>query len=397
MSQPVNIHVPTPCHESWAAMKPEQQGRFCSSCSKTVVDFSSMSDRQLFEYFRNYSGGACGRFSNDQLNRDITARKPQRTGWFKYVMSVLLPAMLLTSRSQAQGEVVKKKSNKECTVKNAPWKITNMTLGNLESPQMKPQSLEFTKKPIALTPEMYTTGDTIILPKVAIEDYILGGMALTSEKTVFHITGMVKDQEGNPVPFVTIMAKGSLFQTLADKNGKFKLKGRFTGPVTLIASAVNYEAKEQAIDPNKKNNLVILNRASLEDTLLGPVIVEPEKKKKKIIHNLASKIVDSVRKLSFSTAPLITPDDAKKNSFIVYPNPVTAGTLVRATLQVKGAHWIQVLDVNGMMMQEEKINAQTENSALAFYLYKNILPGYYTLLLTDEKRKKIGVQKLIVQ
>jgi hypothetical protein len=45
MSRSVQINIPKPCHENWHSMTPKEQGRFCGSCDKIVVDFSKMSDR----------------------------------------------------------------------------------------------------------------------------------------------------------------------------------------------------------------------------------------------------------------------------------------------------------------------------------------------------------------
>lgn len=60
--------IPKPCHENWGAMTPDEQGRFCSLCSKTVVDFTEMSNSDITIYLRNSKGGhLCGRFRNEQL------------------------------------------------------------------------------------------------------------------------------------------------------------------------------------------------------------------------------------------------------------------------------------------------------------------------------------------
>lgn len=48
-----------------------EKGRHCKSCDKVVVDFSSMTDAQIAEYFTSYTGSTCGRISITQLNRDI--------------------------------------------------------------------------------------------------------------------------------------------------------------------------------------------------------------------------------------------------------------------------------------------------------------------------------------
>jgi hypothetical protein len=63
------ISIPTPCHEKWNEMSPREQGAFCSVCSKTVVDFTSLSDEEVQNYFLKQAGQkTCGRFRNDQLS-----------------------------------------------------------------------------------------------------------------------------------------------------------------------------------------------------------------------------------------------------------------------------------------------------------------------------------------
>lgn len=66
----VNYQIEEPCHADWNQMKPEAQGRFCSSCSKTVVDFSTMSDFSIVNYLENNKHqSVCGRFAEDQLDK----------------------------------------------------------------------------------------------------------------------------------------------------------------------------------------------------------------------------------------------------------------------------------------------------------------------------------------
>ena len=49
MKKETYLHIPEPCHEQWDKMSPAQQGRFCQQCSKTVVDFSTMTDQQVLK------------------------------------------------------------------------------------------------------------------------------------------------------------------------------------------------------------------------------------------------------------------------------------------------------------------------------------------------------------
>ena len=70
------IHVPEPCEQNWHQMLPGQDGRFCTHCKKTVIDFSGLSDGSMIALLEQNEGRLCGRFRTDQVNRVITAHAP---------------------------------------------------------------------------------------------------------------------------------------------------------------------------------------------------------------------------------------------------------------------------------------------------------------------------------
>jgi hypothetical protein len=71
------IAIPKPCFESWEQMTPDGNGRYCSSCAKTVIDFSVLSDEEVQQYFTShYSNKICGHFKNVQPQR-IVIELPQ--------------------------------------------------------------------------------------------------------------------------------------------------------------------------------------------------------------------------------------------------------------------------------------------------------------------------------
>lgn len=90
MKQPksIQISLTQPCHEDWEKMTPREQGRFCDSCQKCVVDFTGFSDEELYRYIATHKGrNLCGRFNNTQLGRQVF--KPQtRRKYFQWVMSL---------------------------------------------------------------------------------------------------------------------------------------------------------------------------------------------------------------------------------------------------------------------------------------------------------------------
>jgi hypothetical protein len=106
MSKKIQLNIANPCHENWDAMTPVQQGKFCGSCQKQVVDFTSMSDRQLAEFFKKPStGSVCGRFMTDQLDRAIDIPR-KRIPWVRYFFTIALPALFFTRASaQKMGKV----------------------------------------------------------------------------------------------------------------------------------------------------------------------------------------------------------------------------------------------------------------------------------------------------
>ena len=71
------ISIPEPCHENWNDMSITEKGRFCSSCSKVVVDFTNRSKASILqEYLNSDPNGEklCGVFKNsqlDEINRDF--------------------------------------------------------------------------------------------------------------------------------------------------------------------------------------------------------------------------------------------------------------------------------------------------------------------------------------
>lgn len=66
------ININEPCGEDWSAMQPDEKGKFCLSCNKSVYDFTDKSDAFIQHIIRNNAAGKiCGRFMNSQINRPL--------------------------------------------------------------------------------------------------------------------------------------------------------------------------------------------------------------------------------------------------------------------------------------------------------------------------------------
>ena len=74
----MKISIPQPCHENWQQMTPNEQGRFCASCQKTVVDFTDWTDKMLIDFLLKNKTVTCGRFTNIQLEKEFILHQPRK-------------------------------------------------------------------------------------------------------------------------------------------------------------------------------------------------------------------------------------------------------------------------------------------------------------------------------
>jgi hypothetical protein len=68
------------------------KGRFCSTCSKNVIDFSSLTDNQIIHLIENSNGALCGRLNRNQVDRIMEIQNQQSFGTIIYK---LLAGLLL--------------------------------------------------------------------------------------------------------------------------------------------------------------------------------------------------------------------------------------------------------------------------------------------------------------
>ena len=69
-------------------MTPEGNGRFCSHCSKSVIDFTHRSDAQLHQFLSKGQNSICGRFTVEQVGRQIKSAPIQRHKWYRMAAAV---------------------------------------------------------------------------------------------------------------------------------------------------------------------------------------------------------------------------------------------------------------------------------------------------------------------
>lgn len=86
MKTDMQLSIPKPCHEDWNTMTITQQGRYCNSCCKQVVDFTTMSDVQIIEYLSKTSQKICGRFNENQLVQPVQSGKRSKQSYWRWII-----------------------------------------------------------------------------------------------------------------------------------------------------------------------------------------------------------------------------------------------------------------------------------------------------------------------
>jgi hypothetical protein len=94
----MKITIPSPCSENWATMTTTEQGRFCASCQKCVVDFTAMTDAEIVRYFNRDEEKTCGRFTKEQLNRPLTVPNRLTIPFAKWVLASMVSLSFLSPK-----------------------------------------------------------------------------------------------------------------------------------------------------------------------------------------------------------------------------------------------------------------------------------------------------------
>ena len=87
----MKVQIPEPCPQKWEEMTSvNETTKFCSYCSKSIIDFSVQSDRQIKKAIYTSPGNLCGKFSSGQLNRSLVSKENHFPNLRAIVLSGLL-------------------------------------------------------------------------------------------------------------------------------------------------------------------------------------------------------------------------------------------------------------------------------------------------------------------
>lgn len=219
MSAKFKIQISDPCIEKWASMQQQADGRFCSSCQKSVVDFTQFSDVDLQNWFASNKSTACGRFNPEQLDRLIMTKPVLNLRRFKPALfTASLLAFLVMSK-----------------------------IGDASSRAAAPFiQLDNNKTHIVNAEEKSSDGDV----------FVLRGK-------------LVDGTDDSPIIGALVKVKNSKITATTGENGVYELrlnKAQFKDKVFLEIRYIGYESKEVKLNLNKTNTLI---KMKMDSSILG--------------------------------------------------------------------------------------------------------------------------------
>lgn len=320
-------------------MTPQEQGRFCGSCQKMVIDFSVMSDKEILDYMSSASTQVCGRFANDQLKREISATENKRRFSWAYIWNVILATFLVTE-SYAQGEPAMKK--KPVTTNKPVLPDTSPMMGSI----------------------------TVIEPDQ---------LVLRKE-----ISGVVIDGNQQPLQNASIFIKGTTIGTTSDSAGNFHLQVDNDDSIALVISYVGFVSKTVLLDSTTdwQHIKVVMNELH-EEVTSGVIIVGYKVPKKEKVKRTINNWVPA----------------ALKKEVKIYPNPVVRGNAIQANVSLKqpGLYKLELLDVQGRVVEVQKLELNSKEKQVTIPTQTSWSTGIYWLRITASGVKNVYQAKLLLK
>ncbi len=397
--QKLQLSIPEPCHENWQNMTPTDQGRYCNSCAKPVVDFSMMSDYEVLNYFSTRTDEkVCGRALPTQLDRDMTMPRDPKKRRFWYWNYIAMFFMFFSKSNHVKAQQGKLKpitqtvTRRLCNITEANFvrPLPRWISGQITDNHGKP--IPFASIKINTSQALFkadkdgfyavkaTTWDQLLFCADDFESATLGADLAADNKNVINVTLMPDYRLKGEISVNTFDMKRTSagLQCTAIKPGEEKKiktdtlqPGVIMGGIGRVISIKQHQpllvvdgvqkpnTNVNTVDPNNIDHVFTLKPA--EATALygnkasaGAVVVVTKKKK-----NDELKVVkDSLTKKILQKLGVVG-----TNTINLYPNPVRSGHtfVVSLNFQQTGDMHLNVTDISGRIMLQKQITTSSKD------------------------------------
>jgi TonB-dependent SusC/RagA subfamily outer membrane receptor len=330
MQPKLKLSITEPCHENWQNMNPTEQGRYCNSCVKEVIDFTCMSDTEVLYYFINKKKeNVCGRFYNDQLNREIAKPKYEKSKTMWYWNYFVMLFLLLVKGNASKAQVV------------------------IEQYPAEQQS------------------------KSNIEEKCTSIKGKVDINRKFDIAGKITDESGVPVAGASVVIKGKKIGTQSNVDGTYQLKNVSVKDI-LTVSSVGFASKEIRSNDSGKNDCVLKEMRMGEVMITGSILrIDEDYTPSTVLTHLAViEVRDNKTSMPLKATLAIKRDNDGNKSISTtnkngiyklrrimetenYTVTVSAQGYKDSVLQIKGCNFYDRKETKYVFLQkEEKINTE---------------------------------------
>lgn len=101
MKKKFTLEIASPCSENFDKMIPNENGSFCNSCMKNVIDLSKKTNSEVAKFIsENKNTNICARLKTTQLQEEFQINETSKINNFKY--AAMAASILLASNATAQ-------------------------------------------------------------------------------------------------------------------------------------------------------------------------------------------------------------------------------------------------------------------------------------------------------
>lgn len=341
----LTLTIPEPCSENFNKMTPVKGGKFCGSCEKTIVDFRTMSDGQILNFYKKNNGKTCGVFNEGQLNRAMSfpmEAKPNRN--WKAVAALAAGLM-----------------------------FGNGLIGQSMIPK---------------------TGELTVVEKRLVKENVADEKDNTTANRV--IQGQVTDMSEEPLIGANILISGKSIGAITDLDGNFKLT--IPEGMSTFKIEVSYTGYETQILLFDENNPIITSKIEIvlqEGILLvGAVVVD------NAVQHLSG-VTGGVTWITAESEDFPEPDVIVEENIPVspeikiFPNPFISNLNVTYAYETKGDYLFHVYDMNGRLLFAKTYNLLKGKQTIELEVAAlNLVDGAYILQLSDKQDRILATKKV---
>ncbi len=227
------LKIDNPCSEDWDTMTENELGKFCSSCSKNVTDFTSLSNSEILAIYDKSPVKHCGRLTKSQLEKVFIQEEINR------------PTNILKVAAGLVLAFISKEAISSTTKFNSKPNVVNLDVNN--------NSINSSNN-----------------PRVVAQDSLQNS-----------IEGLIIDSSNDdPMPFANVIIKGTNIATVSDFDGRFKLQIPDSNKVeqlVVVVSSIGYLTTETLFDRTITQSGEFVFVIASTEVFMGDVVIIKKK------------------------------------------------------------------------------------------------------------------------